>query len=373
MKKVVLTLHGVESRGEWQKELAPLLCTNGLTPYLLDYGHVPSWRILVAWIRTGKVKWLLEEIEKVRTIEGVDRPSIIAHSFGTYILARALDKYEQIRLDSVILCGSIVDPKFDWKRLYDRGQFNTLRNESGGKDLWAGLVKRLRWIISDVGPSGVEGFKQKEVWLHEKHFPNHGHSNFFDAGHARRFWIPFLREFRLGNEHIGRFRELLDVVRDGVANELGIAIENLRANVMLPSADSRHLYIPLGLASPEESFYVNDEGEKELEIEILVPTGCAGTAFKARKITTAVFVANWGQFGIAVDQLRRVDPDLRWIVSTPVPDPFDRASFGIVGILNVDCLLVGKTEVELLKLQELLKTRANQIAEAFKETYKLRR
>jgi len=151
MRRVVLSLHGVDTRGEWQKKVAPTLSRSGLTPYPLDYGRLPRWAMAIPLVRTRLVNWLNKQIDEVRAAEGIDRPSVIAHSFGTYLLTQTLKKYRHIRLDNVVFCGSIVDPTFDWSSQLGECQLNALRNEVGGKDLWSGITRWLGWLIPEVG------------------------------------------------------------------------------------------------------------------------------------------------------------------------------------------------------------------------------
>lgn len=350
MRRVVLTIHGVDTRGEWQKRVAPLLSRHGFTPYLLDYGRLPHIRVLSPWSRSGLVDWLNREIMAIVDSEQIGRPSVIAHSYGTYILAQALKRYPFIKLDRVLFCGSIVDPKFDWGSLIAKGQLNSLRNEVGRKDLWAGLMKWFQLLIPDVGPSGAKGFSNADPRVADESFLDYGHSNFFEPGHAKNYWIPFLREILLSEKDQQEFKRLLDVSRISVAKSLGIVSDDLRANFMALSGDRRELYIPDGLAYPIDLFHIDRLGsgeEKELDIRIPIGMGCAGRAFEDRALTMAIFEPGWSSYPIPKEELRKAHPDLRWIISAPVPDPDDPNRCAISGILNIDCLNVVKSKDDL--------------------------
>lgn len=65
-----------------------------------------------------------------------ERPSIVAHSFGTYIFGNALMRYPFLRFNKVLLCGSILPADFPWDVLVDRGQVQAVRNEHGARDTW---------------------------------------------------------------------------------------------------------------------------------------------------------------------------------------------------------------------------------------------
>src|SRR4029077_16362750 len=84
------------------------------------------------------------------------RPSIVAHSFGSYIVGYAMQKYPDIRFDKVLLCGAVLPTDFDWSTLFHRDQVNSVRNEFGARDLWASIA---RHFVRDAGESGSRGFQ----------------------------------------------------------------------------------------------------------------------------------------------------------------------------------------------------------------------
>jgi pimeloyl-ACP methyl ester carboxylesterase len=119
------------------------------------------------------------------------RPSIIAHSFGTYITGYAMLKYEDIRVDKVILCGSILPKDFDWATLIAREQVNFVKNEYGVNDFWAKVVQR---FIPRTGDSGYSGFQIVSSTVRQKRFEYFRHSDFFRRGHFETYWLPFLSQ-----------------------------------------------------------------------------------------------------------------------------------------------------------------------------------
>jgi serine/threonine-protein kinase len=147
------------------------------------------------------VKWFREvythetQDKRVRLSER-DKPSIVAHSFGTYILGNAMLKYDWLRFDKVILCGSILPMDFPWDKLIERGQVQAVRNEYGVQDVW---VKLVSWFVAGTGPSGHKGFSVAHDRLLQEEF-DYEHSEYFDSGHMQAKWLPFLNE---------RYREIL--------------------------------------------------------------------------------------------------------------------------------------------------------------------
>jgi serine/threonine-protein kinase len=119
-----------------------------------------------------------------------ERPSIVAHSFGTYILGNAMLKYDWLRFEKIILCGSILPKDFPWDKLIERGQVQVVRNEHGVQDIW---VRFVSWFVADTGPSGHDSFSVKHERLLQERF-DYEHSEYFDNGHMEAKWLPFLNE-----------------------------------------------------------------------------------------------------------------------------------------------------------------------------------
>ena len=123
-------------------------------------------------------------------ISFADRPpSVVAHSFGTFILGNALLRYRDIRVDKVILCGSILPMQFPWDELISNGQVSEVLNDVGTEDRWPTICS---FVVPGTGASGRVGFIRKHSRLRQE-FHNLSHSEYFDAGQIRSRWIPFLK------------------------------------------------------------------------------------------------------------------------------------------------------------------------------------
>jgi len=82
--RLVISVHGIRTRGAWQKEVNSDLQKAGFRHELLDYDHFWAFQLLIPGMRARKVEWFRREYEKC--VAGLKtRPSIIAHSFGTYL------------------------------------------------------------------------------------------------------------------------------------------------------------------------------------------------------------------------------------------------------------------------------------------------
>ena len=117
--------------------------------------------------------------------------SVIAHSFGTYCITKALEKEHDIILHRLILCGSIVPDFFEWEKYKHRiasdltGDWQII-NDCGMKDILPVFAKSVTW---GYGSSGRFGFGHQRV---KDRFFNFGHSDFFNSEHVRNKWLPYL-------------------------------------------------------------------------------------------------------------------------------------------------------------------------------------
>lgn len=194
--KVICPLHGIRTLGAWQKGLSDLAGTNGWVCRLDRWSFGKKFSIfafLAPWTREAKLSWLrgqydAEIHDRRLEIEKGQTPSVVAHSFGTYILGYTLLRFDFIRFNKVILCGSILPTDFPWDKLIGRGQVQAVRNEYGVRDPW---VKHVRCFVRGTGSSGAVGFTCKHDRLEQEEF-EYDHGDYFGIDHMEDRWIPFL-------------------------------------------------------------------------------------------------------------------------------------------------------------------------------------
>jgi len=338
----------------WQKDLAPVLARHGLVPWALDYGRFRADQFLRKGARLKKLTWLRTEYERVTAEAQSKRPSIIAHSFGSYLVAALLTKYPELVFDKIILTGSIVDRAFDWPSLLSKGQVNLVRNDYGALDRVPGLAT---WVVGDTGDSGRQGFTKAHERLIQQKFPKHGHSDYFHRQHFVQYWIPTLMRVVVSPAERPRLTNLLDVAAQTVATRLGLSAALVRANIFVPD-ETGLLHLPEGLSH-------NMTDPVEHTVTIAPGNGATGGAFKARAQTIAIFQKDWGAHTLPGTELAKVCKRLKWVVSTPIPDP-DMAG-GVLGIFNIDGMDVDKPRADLEALLPDLLATAQALAVTFKE------
>jgi serine/threonine protein kinase len=188
----VVALHGIRTQAAWQRAFSEVAARHGVSAHVdrWNFGYFSVFRFLMPWARLAKVRWFRETYQQeFREAAAVhERPSIVAHSFGTYVLGNALLRYPYLCFDKVLLCGSILPRSFPWERLIERGQVQAVRNEYGRHDVW---TRAVGWFVPATGPSGLSGFTAEHTRLEQERF-EFEHSEYFERGHMENRWLPFL-------------------------------------------------------------------------------------------------------------------------------------------------------------------------------------
>ena len=187
--RFVFLLHGIKTRGKWQKDISPLLSAHGLIPVPLDFGYFGALQLVWPPARKKKRQWVIDEYIRQCDRLRCESPSIVAHSLGCYLVANLLKKYSQVRFDRIIFCGSIVHQGYPWASLAARGQVKSVLNQYGGEDFWAWVVQ---WGVEDAGPSGYCGFVKPAAVVQQQNHPEFAHSDYFYDLNYNQNWIPFL-------------------------------------------------------------------------------------------------------------------------------------------------------------------------------------
>jgi hypothetical protein len=197
-RRLIFSIHGIRTAGAWQRVVAAELSNNGWTHVAFRYGYFSIWRFLSGRARRAIVEqfhdWYIRQctlFQPNETSRLINRPSIVAHSFGAYVVGECMLKYSEVKFDKMILCGSILPRNFDWSQLLGRNQVWQVRNEYGLKDVWAQAVGR---YVPRSGDSGYSGFELDSPCVTQQRFEYHQHSDYFKLGHCREHWLPFLQQ-----------------------------------------------------------------------------------------------------------------------------------------------------------------------------------
>jgi O-acetyl-ADP-ribose deacetylase (regulator of RNase III) len=187
-RPLVISLHGIRTRGAWQKEITLPINRAGFDHVPLDYGRFGLIRFIFPWSRQAQIPWFRDRYDEIRR-QVDDIPSVIAHSLGSYIVANAIAKFD-CEFREVIFCGAIVQADYDWPTVIKKGRVRRVLNDHGGLDVWPRFAHN---ILHDTGVSGIEGFsKIVNGRVINRSHDAFRHSDYFYEGNYRDAWIPFL-------------------------------------------------------------------------------------------------------------------------------------------------------------------------------------
>jgi internalin A len=158
---VVIFVHGIRTRALWQNELRKSLQGNGFVVQPTNYGYFDVVRFLFPYhLLAGKV--INEVTSQIRHTRSINRDadySIVAHSFGTFIVAKILKDHTDLEFNRIIFCGSVVPRKFPLED-YRKNFRGDLINEVGPRDFWPVMAEV---VTFGYGSSGTYGFRRPPV------------------------------------------------------------------------------------------------------------------------------------------------------------------------------------------------------------------
>jgi pimeloyl-ACP methyl ester carboxylesterase len=200
----VIAIHGVRTRGAWQEQLQWLIDREYRVSVPFrnwKYGKITSAALIPSRQR-ALVHRFVDDVRKAENdltgvFAGTSVPpaDVVAHSFGSWIVAHALQAEPELRLGRLVLVGSILRPNWDWETPLGRGQIQAVLNYCGDRDLPVKVTER---GIPDSGPSGVHGFTSTDPRVVNVLRPGGRHSPAFEEGVLvptfEDAWQPFLAD-----------------------------------------------------------------------------------------------------------------------------------------------------------------------------------
>jgi hypothetical protein len=195
-KHVVILLHGILTFAEWQERIERRLKDIDLIPFSVGYQWfaLSAFLLPLPWFRLQVYNWIDQQIRDARRQYPNAHISVIAHSFGTYVLGHLLANTDHT-FYKIFLCGSVLPEDFSFiahrhkigNQNGDRPHQRWVVNHCGEKDIWPVMAWFLSWWY---GKSGRFGFKQTMV---SDHFHAELAHKFFDDRFTNDHVLPFFR------------------------------------------------------------------------------------------------------------------------------------------------------------------------------------
>ncbi|MBD8741654.1 response regulator [Pseudomonas fluorescens] len=204
IQTTVLTVHGIQTFGDWQNRLRALVCrkTDEINFSNYKYGYFSAFSFLVPLLRKREVARLATHLKAFFLETQSKKVVIFCHSFGTYLVAEAMSEIMEhtLKIDKIILVlsGSVLQSrhKFGYLKIHPN---LTVINECGNRDL---PVCGACAFVPGVGMAGRTGFHG----MNDKHLTNRfhvgGHSLYFkDDTFMIQNWLPvvFDEDYKIKN------------------------------------------------------------------------------------------------------------------------------------------------------------------------------
>ena len=211
IKRVVFIVHGVRDLGEWpsefetalQAQVTQLRDDRPLAIASVRYGYFGMGQFLLRRDREKYVRWFMDQYtETLASYPAVEEVHFIGHSNGTYLLASALGQYRSLKMDRLVLAGSVVPRDYDWNKIFAANQVQKVRNYVADDDLVVALFPRffetepMRRLDNTIGSAGFNGFtavdqKTGRPLVENVAFIHGGHDAFMDhVEPIAQFLIP---------------------------------------------------------------------------------------------------------------------------------------------------------------------------------------
>ena len=191
--QVVLLIHGIRTQADWGPMVRSKLEVPGNIEVIpIRYGYLDAFRFWFPfWTRIKPIERVYKQIrvalQKYRRSHPDAKISIIAHSFGTYIIGEILKRGFDLQIHRLILCGSVLPQDFPWEQCQGRFDDDKVVNECGKSDIWPVLAQSASW---GYGASGTHGFGAVLV---KDRFHARGHGQYFKPEFVEKYWEPFIR------------------------------------------------------------------------------------------------------------------------------------------------------------------------------------
>jgi len=132
-------------------------------------------------------------------------------------------------------------------------------------------------------------------------------------------------------------RRILQGAMTDVAEALNVTTNLVRANLFGVNRQ--------GTLRMIQDLAINMNRPDEFTLNIPIGSGSTGRCFESGEPTIAVFHKDWGENALSNEELKKVHPDLRWIISIPIRG--NGSGTGPIWVMNIDGLKDSRSEPAL--------------------------
>ena len=197
-KDLLIVIHGIRDMGTWGVTIKNRLENPNLTVNPIQYGYFNALRFVEPFYsRHWAVRYVETRVRYAIAKHRIDHPtariSLLAHSFGAYVVAEMLRRDPFLTLDNLALCGSVLSRSFAPDILLR--QVTRFVNDCGNQDIWPVVAGSVTW---GYGNTGTFGFGINAV----DRFHKGKHSLFFCPKFIDTFWGSLFLNGRVVNSDV---------------------------------------------------------------------------------------------------------------------------------------------------------------------------
>jgi hypothetical protein len=187
---VVILVHGIRDFALWQSSIRTTLEEAGFKSEATNYGRLGLFQFLIPipYFRRKAIEKVWDQIRTVKQNNDGAHLSVIAHSFGTFVISHVVKEEFDFKFHRIIFCGSVVNYDFPFEQLQGR-YVPPILNEVGTRDIFPALAES---VTFGFGSAGTYGFRRP--LLRDRWHNGAGHGFFLNRDFCRKFWTPFLKD-----------------------------------------------------------------------------------------------------------------------------------------------------------------------------------
>lgn len=173
--EVFILVHGVMTIGDWQERLQLELKKDNRKIYPYEFNFYSAIKISNGISRRRKVKDFTAFFEQTLIENPNSKINIIAHSFGTYLTVKALEKCKLDNLSEVsniLLTGSVLRNDYNFTPIINKYSIKNIINDCGYNDIPLIFNKLFSFGLGNAGRVGFNTCNNKL----ENRFHKCGHS-----------------------------------------------------------------------------------------------------------------------------------------------------------------------------------------------------
>ncbi len=160
--EVIFVRHGIRDYGDWgvqfKRRYEETYPQNNHV--YIDTSSYPRMPLIPFLLFDSREKWVNDFMDDYTQMTALfpnaERFHFVGHSNGTYLLARALQKYDQLKINKVVFAGTVTPRAYEWHKILDvQKRAGEVLNFVSKDDLVVGIFPRLFELIHEL--TGISG------------------------------------------------------------------------------------------------------------------------------------------------------------------------------------------------------------------------